>query len=42
MRKQAIFLNGPIGVGKSSLGRALAEALDGSFIDGDDPGGCAI
>ena len=36
MRKQAIFLNGPIGVGKSSLGRALAEALGGSFIDGDD------
>ena len=36
MRKQVIFLNGPIGVGKSSFGRALAEALDGRFIDGDD------
>jgi Shikimate kinase len=36
MRKHAIFLNGPIGVGKTTLGRALAEKLDGGFIDGDD------
>jgi hypothetical protein len=32
----AIFLSGPIGAGKSTLGRALADALDGNFIDGDD------
>jgi hypothetical protein len=34
--KQAIFLNGPIGSGKTTLGRALAEAIGGGFIDGDD------
>jgi hypothetical protein len=34
--KHAIFLNGPVGVGKTTLGRALAEALGGGFIDGDD------
>jgi DNA polymerase III delta prime subunit len=32
----AIFLNGPVGVGKSTLGTALADALRGSFVEGDD------
>lgn len=32
----AIFLSGPVGAGKSTLGRGLAEALGGGFIDGDD------
>jgi cytidylate kinase len=32
----AIFLNGPIGAGKSTLGQALADALNGNFIEGDD------
>lgn len=32
-RKQAIFLSGPIGVGKTTLGRALAGSLGGRFID---------
>jgi cytidylate kinase len=32
----AIFLSGPIGAGKSTLGRALADALDGNFIEGDE------
>jgi hypothetical protein len=36
MAKHAIFLNGPIGAGKTTLGRALAERLAGGFIDGDD------
>jgi cytidylate kinase len=31
----AIFLTGPIGAGKTTLGSALARALDGAFIDGD-------
>ena len=31
-----IFLNGPIGVGKTTLGRALATRLGGAFIDSDD------
>jgi hypothetical protein len=34
--KHAIFLNGPIGTGKTTLGRALAGRLAGRFIDGDD------
>jgi DNA polymerase III delta prime subunit len=34
--KHAVFLSGPIGVGKTTLGRAVAEALGGSFLDGDD------
>ena len=34
--KHAIFLSGPIGTGKTSLGRMLAEKLGGAFIDGDD------
>ena len=36
MPKHAIFLSGPIGTGKTSLGRMLAEKLGGAFIDGDD------
>lgn len=36
MPKHAIFLNGPIGVGKTTLGRALAAEIGGRFIDGDD------
>lgn len=36
MTKHAIFLSGPIGSGKSTLGRALAGRLSGDFIDGDD------
>ncbi|HWK43246.1 MAG TPA: AAA family ATPase [Stellaceae bacterium] len=31
-----IFLNGPIGVGKTTLGQGLAERLDAAFIDSDD------
>lgn len=33
-----IFLNGPIGVGKTVLGRMAAVALGASFIDSDDLG----
>jgi hypothetical protein len=36
MNRYAVFLNGPIGVGKSSLGLALADVLAGEFVDGDD------
>ena len=36
MAKHAIFLNGPIGTGKTTLGRALADRLSAGFIDGDD------
>ena len=36
MARHAIFLNGPIGTGKTTLGHALAERLSGGFIDGDD------
>lgn len=35
MQRAAIFLHGSIGVGKSTLGAALAEALGGTFTDGD-------
>ncbi len=35
MAKHAIFLSGPVGVGKTTLGRALAERLSGAFIEGD-------
>ena len=38
MQKHAVFLNGAVGVGKSSLGRALAAALGGAFVDGDNHG----
>jgi len=31
-----IFINGPIGVGKTTLGRGVAEKLGGIFIDSDD------
>ena len=36
MAKYAIFLDGAIGTGKTTLGRALAERLSGRFIDGDE------
>lgn len=36
MAKHAIFLTGPVGAGKTTLGRALAERLAGGFIDGDE------
>jgi hypothetical protein len=36
MSKCAIFLSGPIGVGKTTLGRALSVRLGAGFIDGDD------
>ena len=32
----AVFLTGPIGVGKTSLGRRLAHRLQGAFLDGDE------
>lgn len=36
MRLSVIFLNGPIGAGKSTLGRAVASEIDAAFIDGDE------
>ena len=33
---RAVFLDGPVGVGKTTLGRALAGRLQGAFVDGDD------
>lgn len=36
MQRYAIFLSGPVGVGKTTLGRTLAARIGGSFIDGDD------
>lgn len=36
MVKHAIFLSGPIGAGKTTLGRALSGRFRGGFIDGDD------
>jgi hypothetical protein len=32
----AIFLSGPIGVGKSTLGQSLAKALGARFVEGDE------
>jgi cytidylate kinase len=34
----AVFLNGPIGAGKTCLGVALAQRLGGQFLDSDDFG----
>jgi hypothetical protein len=34
--KHALFLSGPIGVGKTTLGRALSASIGSGFIDGDD------
>ncbi len=34
--REVIILNGPIGVGKTTLGRAFAERLGDVFIDNDD------
>ena len=34
--RSVIVLNGPIGVGKTTLGRLLARELGGAFIDSDD------
>ena len=36
MRKSVLLLDGPIGVGKTSLGQAAAAQLAFGFIDGDD------
>ena len=36
MKPAVIFLDAPIGVGKTSLGRAAAMKLNLGFIDGDD------
>ena len=35
MQKTVFFLDGPIGVGKTSLGQAAAIGLDFGYIDGD-------
>ncbi len=34
--RSVIILNGPVGVGKTTLGRALARDLGGAFVDSDD------
>lgn len=33
---QAIFFSGPIGAGKTTLGRGVAARLGAAFLDGDD------
>ncbi|HYD06354.1 MAG TPA: AAA family ATPase, partial [Reyranella sp.] len=38
MRGVVIFLSGPVGVGKTVLGRLAAAKLEASFIDSDDLG----
>lgn len=38
MKGTVIILNGPIGVGKTALGRLAATKLGASFIDSDDLG----
>lgn len=35
MHKESIFLIGPMGAGKSTVGRALAERLQYDFVDSD-------
>lgn len=35
-QERAVFLVGPMGAGKTTVGRALAQALGGSFLDHDD------
>jgi hypothetical protein len=35
-RRHAVFLDGPVGVGKTTFGRLLATEFSGGFIDGDD------
>jgi len=39
LRKSVILFDGPIGVGKTSLGSDVASQLDFGFIDGDDHAG---
>lgn len=34
--KHAVLLDGPIGAGKTTLGRAVAGRIGAAFIDGDD------
>ena len=34
--RHAVFLDGPIGVGKTTFGQRLATEFEGCFIDGDD------
>lgn len=31
-----VFLSGPIGAGKSTLGRSVAQAMGGHFVEGDE------